>query len=156
MDVIGASVRAPRQINSMYVQTVRRYIYNTRRPEHPHLPIRRYERRPQGPCFTALLQVVNWKNTDSKISQDENTSVSPPGLTTPALIGGGPYVSPNRTGSQEIGSPSGSIGPVEVRNAQPLHTSINGIYAKHRYPEPNLIKVIFRKLSDKSIANIYL
>ena len=28
---------------------VRQYIYETRQSEHPHPPIRRYERRPQGP-----------------------------------------------------------------------------------------------------------
>ena len=27
---------------------VRQSIYNTRQPEHPHSPIRRYKRRPQG------------------------------------------------------------------------------------------------------------
>ena len=47
--VMVASVHAPRQRNGMYVQTVRWSIYETRRPEHPHSPIRRYERLPQGP-----------------------------------------------------------------------------------------------------------
>ena len=48
-NVTGASVHAPRQRNIKYVQTFRRSIHDTRQPEHPHLPILRYERRPQGP-----------------------------------------------------------------------------------------------------------
>ena len=48
LHVTGLSVHAPRQRNSTYIQTVRRSIYETRRPEHTHLPIRRYEQRPQG------------------------------------------------------------------------------------------------------------
>ena len=47
--VKGVSVHEPRQSNSMYVQTIRQSIYETRLPEHPHSPIRRYEQRPQGP-----------------------------------------------------------------------------------------------------------
>ena len=47
--VTGVSVHAPIQRNSTYVQTFRRFIYETRRPEHPHSPISRYKRRPQGP-----------------------------------------------------------------------------------------------------------
>ena len=37
--VTGASIHAPRQMNSMYVHMFRRYIYKTRLPEHPHSPI---------------------------------------------------------------------------------------------------------------------
>ena len=48
-DVTGASMHAPRQRNITYVQTVRRSIYDTRRPEHPHSTIWKYKRRPQGP-----------------------------------------------------------------------------------------------------------
>ena len=40
VDVTGASVHAPRQINSTYVHTVRRSIYETRLTEQTHLPIR--------------------------------------------------------------------------------------------------------------------
>ena len=54
--VEGASFCAPRQSNSLYGQTFRKSIYDTRWPEHPHLPIRRYKQRPQGsnsrPCYT--------------------------------------------------------------------------------------------------------
>ena len=46
MIATGASIRSPRQRNIPYGQMVTRYIYDTRRPKHPHLPIRRYERRP--------------------------------------------------------------------------------------------------------------
>ena len=37
---------------------VRRSIYDTRRPEHPHSPIRQYEQSPQRNCFTTPLQTV--------------------------------------------------------------------------------------------------
>ena len=47
--VTEASVHTPIYNNSTYVQMVRQSIYKTRRPEHPHLPIRQYERIPQGP-----------------------------------------------------------------------------------------------------------
>ena len=47
--VTGASFHTPRQRNSTYVQTVRWYIYETRRPAHPHLPIRLYKECSQGP-----------------------------------------------------------------------------------------------------------
>ena len=47
--VTGASVRAPRQSNSTYKQTVRRSIYDTRLPEHPHSLIRQYKRCLQVP-----------------------------------------------------------------------------------------------------------
>ena len=40
VDVTGASVHAPRQINSTHVHTVRRYIYETILTEQTHLPIR--------------------------------------------------------------------------------------------------------------------
>ena len=56
--VTGASVHAPRQKNSTYVHAVRRYIYKNRWPEHPHLPIRRYEWRPQGYPLTAPLHEI--------------------------------------------------------------------------------------------------
>ena len=58
MCVTGASVHAPRQRNSTYVQTVRWYIYKTRRPEHTPLPIHWYKKRPQGPPATAPLHGI--------------------------------------------------------------------------------------------------
>ena len=48
--VTGASVNSPRQMNSKYIKTIRRSIYKTRRPEHPHSPIRRYKQHPQVPA----------------------------------------------------------------------------------------------------------
>ena len=52
--VTGASVHAPIQSNTMYAQMVGRYIYNIRLLEHPHSPILRYKKLPQGhsspPC----------------------------------------------------------------------------------------------------------
>ena len=54
----------------MYVQTVRQSFYETRRPEQPHSPIRRYTQGPQGPAprpgymescpDTALLYVYGY------------------------------------------------------------------------------------------------
>ena len=48
--VTGTSVHSPIQMNTTYMHMVGWYIYNTRRPEHPHLPICRYKWRPQGPA----------------------------------------------------------------------------------------------------------
>ena len=58
-------------------------------------------------------------------------------------------------GSHEIGSPNGSIGPQEVMDAQPLDTSISGIYAEHRDPAKTFSKVNGCKLSDKYISEVY-
>ena len=99
--------------------------------------------------------VVNWKDTDRKITRDGNTSRRPTRLTYTVCIGGGPSVSPSRTGTQYIDSPSRSIGPVEVSNSQSLHTSINGISSKHRYLAPTFSKLICRKLSSESSADVY-
>ena len=86
--------------------------------------------------------VINWKETDGTIPWYGNTYGRPPRLTTPIRIGGGASVSPTRTDIQEIGSPIGNIGPEEVRNAQPLHTSIYGIPSEHRNPAPTSSKLI--------------
>ena len=56
-DITGSSFHEPIQSNSMYVQTVRRSIYYTRQPKHPHFPIRQYKRRLQGPTSLSLLQM---------------------------------------------------------------------------------------------------
>ena len=100
--------------------------------------------------------VVNWNYTDMKTPWDVNTVITPPILTTPVRIGAGPSVSPTNIRSQDNKSPRRSIGPQEVRNAQPFDTSINGISAKHRDLDTTWIKVISRKLSDKSSSDIYL
>ena len=92
---------------------------------------------------------------DGTIPKDENTVRTPHILTTPFQIGDGPSVSPTSIGRQEIGSPRGSIIHQEVRNAQPFDTSISGISAKHRDPAPTWSKVIGRKFSDESSADVY-
>ena len=46
---MGASLHATIQRIRTYIQKFRRSIYNTRWPEHPHSPIHRYKRHPQGP-----------------------------------------------------------------------------------------------------------
>ena len=48
---------------------------------------------------------VNQKETDGMIPRDGNTVGTPPILNSPVQIGGGPSISPTRTGSQEISSP---------------------------------------------------
>ena len=45
---MGVSAHAPIHSNSLYVQIFIRYIYKTRQPKHPHLPISRYQQHPQG------------------------------------------------------------------------------------------------------------
>ena len=75
-DVTGASVHVPRQSNSTYAQTVRWTIYKTRRPEHPHLPIRWYKRRPQGPPASrpryTLMNYQDYKILFTVHSDDSN------------------------------------------------------------------------------------
>ena len=100
--------------------------------------------------------VVNWKDTDGTIPPDGNTVGMVGRLTTPIRIGAGAFISPTRMGSQGIFIPSGSIGLQEVRNAQPLDTSIHGISSKHRYPAPTFSKVIGCRFSDKYRTYIYL
>ena len=97
---------------------------------------------------------LNWIDTYGTIPRDGNAFGMPPIFTTPVRIGDGPSVSPTRMGSQDIGSPRGSIGPQEFRDAQPLDTSINGIYSKHRDPASTWIKVIGRKFTDGYSADI--
>ena len=84
-----------------------------------------------------------WEN-----STGQKTVGIPPILTTPVRIGAGPLVYPTRIGSKDIGSPRGSIGTQEVRDVQPLDSSINRIYTEHRDPAPNWSKIIGRKFSD--------
>ena len=49
-DVTVASVHAPIQRNSTYVQKIRRSIYDNIWLEQPHSPIRRYKQHPQVPA----------------------------------------------------------------------------------------------------------
>ena len=99
--------------------------------------------------------VVNCKDTYRTIQRDGNNSGMPPILTTQVQIGAGTSVYLTRMGSQDIDSPSGSIGPQEVRDAQPLDTSIIGIYAEHMEPAPTWSKATVRKFSDKSSSDVY-
>ena len=66
-------------------------------------------------------------NRDEKNPRDGNTSISYLRLNSPVLIGGGTTVPPTRTESQNIGSPKGPTGSVEVRNAQTDHGPDVGI-----------------------------
>ena len=52
---MGASVNATIHSNITYIKKVRRYIYETRRPRHPHSPILWNKPLPQGPTAAALL-----------------------------------------------------------------------------------------------------
>ena len=99
--------------------------------------------------------VVNRKDTDRKIPRDRNTSISPSRLTPPVRISGGTSVSPTRKSRKEISIPSGPIGPVEVRNTQPFHTSIHGNSSEQGDPAPTFSKVIGRKISNYSRYDIY-
>ena len=90
-----------------------------------------------------------------RLHEMETLPESPLRFNSPFRIGDGPSISPTGTRRQEISSPSGPIGPVEVRNAQPFHTSINGNSAKHGDPAPNFSKIIGNKLSKNSSANVY-
>ena len=90
---------------------------------------------------------VRRTDIDGKSPRDYNTSIRPPRLTSPVMIVGGTTVYPTSSGSQDIISPKGSIGPQEVRDSQPLDTSIHGIYAEHMDPAPTWSKLIGRKLS---------
>ena len=87
---------------------------------------------------------------------DRKNPIRYPRLNLPVLIGGGTTVYSTRTGSQEIITPKGPTGSVEVRNAQPFHTYTNGNSANNGDPTPTFIKVIVRELSDDSSTNIYL
>ena len=77
-------------------------------------------------------------------------------LAYPVRIGGITTIYPTRTRSQYIINPRGSIGPQEVRYAQLLDASINGIYSKCRGPAPTWSKAIGRKLSDESSTAVNL
>ena len=85
---------------------------------------------------------LNQTDKDWKTPRYGNTSIRSPRFNSPVLIGGGTNISPTRTGIQDIISSKGPTGPVEVRNAQILHTSVNGYLTKNRDPTPTLSKLI--------------
>ena len=76
-------------------------------------------------------------------------------LTIPVCVGAESSVSPTSMGIQQIGITSGSLGPQEVRDAQTLDTSINGISGEHREPAQSFSNLISCKLSNGSRAYIY-
>ena len=84
---------------------------------------------------------------------DGNTDVGFTNLDSPVRIGGYNSVSPSRTGSQDIIDTLGSIGPQWSREAQPLDTSINRIYFKHRDPAPTCSEVIGCNFADESSSD---
>ena len=98
---------------------------------------------------------VRRHDMDRTTPWDNNTVISSTSLASPVLIVDSATVSPTSNGRQEIISPRGSIGPQEVRDAQPLDTSVNVIYYKHRDPAPTWSKVICRKFSNKSSDDLY-
>ena len=76
-------------------------------------------------------------------------------FVSPVLIGGGTIISPTRTGRQGIGGPKGHTSPVELRNAQLFHTSINRYFSENWYPAPAFSKGIGQELYHNSSADIY-
>ena len=56
--VMGASFSTPIQRNSTYAKTVRRSIYETRRPKHHNLSNRHYKLHPQGPPYRPCYRPV--------------------------------------------------------------------------------------------------
>ena len=84
---------------------------------------------------------VSRHDTDRTTPRDSNTSIRSPRLTSPDIIGSGTTISATSTGSQEIISPKGPTGSVEVSNAQMFNTSINGNSAKKGGPTPTFSKV---------------
>ena len=99
---------------------------------------------------------VKQKDTDKRIPWERNTLRRPPRLIYAVMIDGGTTVPLTITGNQDIISPRGFTGPVEIRNAQIFYTSINGNSTKNWDPTPNFSKVIVCKISDNSSAYIYL
>ena len=92
--------------------------------------------------------------TDRSTPWEGNTPKSSTRLTSSVWIVSSNTGSPTRTGSQDIISPRGSIGPQEVRDSQPLDTSIDGIYSNHRDPAPRWSKFICQKFTNKLSADV--
>ena len=91
---------------------------------------------------------------DSTTPRDGNTSIRSPSLNYPVLIGRGTTVSPMRTRSQDIGSPKGPTGSMEVRNSQIFHTPMYGNLTDNMDPAPTFGKVIRQELSHDSSTDI--
>ena len=99
---------------------------------------------------------VSRHSTYGTTTWDGKTAVGSTRLTSPVLIGDSTTGSPSRTGNQDIISTRVSIGNQWIWDAQPLDTSINGIYSEHRDPAPIFGKVIGRKITDESSADVNL
>ena len=99
--------------------------------------------------------VVNWKDVSGLIPQDRNTNVMPPRATTPVRTGTGPSIPPISIGSQKIEGPRRPIISQEVRNGDPLDAYINRTPSKHRDPTPTWSKVICRKITNESSADVH-
>ena len=79
---------------------------------------------------------------DGTTPRGGNVVIRSPGVNYPVLIGGVTTTYPTRMGRQEIVSPKGPTGSVEVRNSQIFNTSINGNLAENGDPTPIFSKVI--------------
>ena len=104
-------------------------------------------------CFRTPADISRY-GTDGTNPRDGNTVIGSTRLTSPVRIGGSTTGSPSRTENQDNISPRGSICNQCIRDAQPLDTSINGIYSEHMDSAPIFRKVIGRKFKGESSANV--
>ena len=98
---------------------------------------------------------IIWKDMGGTIPQVRKNVGIPPRATAPVRIGTGPSDPPISIRSQDIKGPRRYIITQEVRNSEPLDASINIISSKHRYLTPIWSKVIGRKFTQKSRADVY-
>ena len=110
---------------------------------------------PSAACVFKYPQLVNWKVAIRTIPIDMNTVGVYTRATTQVLTGTGTSAPPIRIRRQEIGSPRGSIGPQNLRNAHTLKTSINPFSLKYGHPTPIFSKVISHKTVTDESADIY-
>ena len=110
-------------------------------------------------CSTAGVlkdpPVINWKETSGKIPIDRNTVIITPRINTQFHTVTGPSVPPISIQSQKIEGPRRSVIPQEVRNSEPLDSSINLFPAKHRYPTPGWSNKIGSKTVTNKSADVY-
>ena len=99
--------------------------------------------------------VINLKEKCGTNPWYRNTVLLPSRATTPVWIGTGPSLPPISIRIQEIEGIRRSIIPQEVRNSEPLDASINRISSKHRDLVPNWSKLIGRKFTNESSADVY-
>ena len=99
--------------------------------------------------------VINLKEKCGTNPWYRNTVLLPSRATTPVWIGTGPSLPPISIRIQEIEGIRRSIIPQEVRNNEPIDTSINRIFSKHRKPAPSCSKVVGSKYSNRFSAGVY-